>query len=198
MVCDWDRPALPMQPLMRQTGIGSQGLVGEVRGAIAPITRHWCRNRIDDELQVALGFDRLFLGALAVLDVDNRSIPRDNIACFIARRRRSKQKPAMLSVGTPQPRFGIDRYSGGHILAPGVDKRFKVVGVNARFPPSAANLLGCRAGVLEPTLVELLNVTVRRAPPGYNRNRVQHQARLAFGFGQSGLALPHRALAALR
>src|SRR6185295_2397614 len=104
---------------------------------------------------------------------------------------------AILAVEPAQARLGIDRDPGGDVLTADLDEPIEIIRVNAQFPAPAVNLLGCRAGVFEPALVELLDVAIGAGLPGDGRDRVQSETQLAFGLGDAGFALAQRLLGAL-
>src|ERR1044072_4789355 len=60
-------------------------------------------NVVEQALQVALGLDRLSLGALSFLDVDGHAVPFDDSACFVAREHTVNGMPPIHSVCPSQP-----------------------------------------------------------------------------------------------
>jgi hypothetical protein len=187
-------PTLVGHVLGSEPGDLEGALVDGTARAVGTVDPDQHRDVVDRHLQLALGFDRLLLGSLAILDVRDRSVPRNYLSGVIAQRGRSKQEPAILAVETPQARLAVERLPGGHVCTSDVDKLVEVVGMNARFPSPPANLLGRRARVFKPALVELLHIAIGSAPPGYRGDRIQGDPQFTFGLGEPGLALPQRLL----
>src|SRR5438874_13608889 len=60
----------------------------------------------------------LLQSALAVLDIDSRSVPLDDISLLIAQRHGAHQEPAIFPVGAPQTQFILARFPDSHVRAP--------------------------------------------------------------------------------
>src|SRR5215831_4443082 len=134
----------------------------------------------------------------ALLDVSNCSIPSHYVSVFVTQRRGPEQEPAICAIEAPQARLAIDRLARGHIVSPDLDKVVEIVGVDARFPSRAPNLLRRCAGVFEPAPVERLHEAIGAASPGYCRDRVQCEAKFAFGFSEARFAVSQRPFGLLR
>src|ERR1700738_228281 len=52
---DRDRPALPPQAVLRETDIGSPGLIDEIGRAVGSISRHECRDGVDGYPKLSFG-----------------------------------------------------------------------------------------------------------------------------------------------
>src|ERR1700754_3777461 len=124
------RPTIGRHVRGGETGDLERPLVDEQARAVGGEGPDQHRNIVDRHLQLALGFARLLLGALSILNVGYRSIPCDDLSGFIARRRWPEQEPAILAVETPQARLAVNGLPGGHIRASDLDELLEVVGVN--------------------------------------------------------------------
>src|SRR5262249_31663222 len=88
------------------------------------------RNRVGDLAEIDLTRPQRLLRTFAVLDVGDRAIPSDELAGLVARRRRSKQEPAIDPVVAPQAALDVERGLGG-VCPPALDEPREVVGMNA-------------------------------------------------------------------
>src|SRR5580704_12576275 len=85
---------------------------------------------VDGPLQLALGFDRLLLGALAILDIGAHAVPFDNRARFIASGYAVDKVPSILSVGPAQSHLGLERDARSKRFLPFRPDALRIVRVN--------------------------------------------------------------------
>src|SRR5712671_1653510 len=153
-------PTLARHILGGETGNLERAFVDGKAGAVGTVGPDQHRDVVDRPLHFTLGFERLLFGPLSVLDVCDRSIPSDKRSGFIARRRRSKQEPAILAVETSKARLTVGWLRRGNEPGAKCDEPVFIVGVERLLPAEAPRRLKRCASVFEPLLVEVLNITI--------------------------------------
>src|SRR5262249_23152791 len=116
---------LEVAPEVLDTGVPSPAQDSPAAGVVDLEKRH--RHGLKEVLVARLALPKRLSRPLAILDVDDRSIPADNLSGFVTRRRGPKQEPTILTVEAPQARLGIDRLARGHILGADIDEVSDIV-----------------------------------------------------------------------
>jgi hypothetical protein len=109
-----------------------------------------------------------FLGALvephfrslAILNIDARSIPLNNLAASVASCYFVVQHPAMLAVRSQNASFMQEGFAAGKRSAPPFHDSFDVLGMDERCPLPALQILDRAPYVPEPCLIEEIQVPV--------------------------------------
>ncbi len=130
-----------------------------------------CRNDVESGLEVCLEvlrrevqnlpeFAASAFRPLAILDIDTRSIPFDNLSALVAEGYFMMQHPAILPVCPPHTRLELQRLAAREAGPPPRDEPGHVVWVDRRRPFPALEILQSQSHKLEPALVEEIQVPV--------------------------------------
>src|SRR6516164_3711965 len=104
----------------------------------APGMAHLLRVR-----QKGLAPPQRLLSALAILDVNCRSVPSSDVSCLIAQWRAVNQEPAIFTIdSSSQTRFILERPPARQRCAPPFDMFADVFGMKDCLPTRAGRLLG--------------------------------------------------------
>src|SRR5437868_1219054 len=66
-------------------------------------------NAVNDQASVELARPQLLVGSLAILDVDVRSVPLDDVSRLVSQWVGPEKKPTLAAVGTTEARFNSHR-----------------------------------------------------------------------------------------
>src|SRR5580704_2579574 len=83
----------------------------------------------------------LFFRSLAILSIDTRSIPRNNLAAPVAQCYFVVQHPAIFAVCAPDARFMQEGFAAGQTRAPLFHDSFDILGMDERCPLPALQIL---------------------------------------------------------
>ncbi|MFZ1973285.1 MAG: hypothetical protein WAU89_10595 [Candidatus Acidiferrales bacterium] len=111
----------------------------------------------------------MFFRRFAFLDVQTRSIPLDDVAARIAEWHFPVEHPAVVSICSTDTGFVLKRCSGYQAGPPFGHDPIHVLRVNESGPVPAGHFVQSNAQVLQPRLIEVIEVTVR--PGGVNQRR---------------------------
>jgi hypothetical protein len=112
--------------------------------------------------KIKLALLKRLLGALAVLDVDAGSMPLDDVSQFVPHGDFVVQHPAILTVSAPYACFVQERLTASQGRAPLLNDPFDIVGMNVLGPSPTQQIFQRPTHVVEPTLIEEVEVSVRQ------------------------------------
>ncbi len=115
---------------------------------------------------------------LAVLDVNTRSIPLDNLSVFVTYGDFVVQHPAIFAVGTADTSFVKEGFSAGQGRAPHFDDSFDIIGMDRRGPLPALQIFERLPDVLEPALIEKIEVAVRQTGVDEGGSRIDEELKV--------------------
>src|SRR5260370_37496613 len=101
--------------------------------------------------KVGLAPPHSFLGAPAVLDIDTRYKPLNNLSVLVAQGHCAVQQPAIFPITPPRSGFNPGRFSGSQRPTPFVHHVSRVLGVNYAGSTPTANLLSRARQVFQPS-----------------------------------------------
>src|SRR5271170_4698464 len=103
----------------------------------------------------------LYFQSLAILNIDTRSIPLNNLAAPVAHCYFVVQHPAIFAVCALNARFMQERFAAGQRRAQLFHDSFDILGMDERRPLPALQILQRSPHVPEPCLIEKIEVAVR-------------------------------------
>ena len=129
-------------------------------------------------LQLLGASAELFFGSLAVLNVNTRSIPLDNVAVLVAHGYFVVQHPAIFAVRPPDACFMQEGFTTGQGRAPLLNDSFDIVGMNARRPFPALQLFQRPTYILQPSLIEEIEVAVGQTGVNQAGGRIDQELKV--------------------
>ena len=111
------RPAPTARLFRRKADEVQIVLVEELGASIGPRRPGQRRNRVDDELEIALARREGLLGALALVDVDEQVVPADDVPVRIPKRKSARLKPAVDAIETSSAYFELEGLTGRDRIA---------------------------------------------------------------------------------
>jgi hypothetical protein len=112
--------------------------------------------------EIELASAELSLRPLAILNIDTRSMPLDNLAAVIAHCYFVVQHPTIFPVGAEDASFMQEGFAAGQRHAPVFHDSFDILGMYERCPLPALQILQRPPDVPEPCLIEEIETAVGR------------------------------------
>ena len=143
------------------------------------------RNDVDKLPKLPFIFPGPRFGPFSVLDIDTCSIPSDNISLRIAEVHAAMKHPAIFPIRPPDTCFMLERLPRRQGRAPPFHHCCNVVGMKGRHPFPALQILEPKTDVVQPSLIEVIKVTVGQTGVDERGNRVDKKLKvhgLGFGF----------------
>src|SRR6266480_4872215 len=125
----------------------------------------------------------LLQSALAVLDIDSRSVPLDDISLLIAQRHGADQDPAIYPVGAPQTQFILALFPDSHVRTPLFHDPWGIFWMNCAHR-ICKSLLQRQARVFKPTLIGEIKSAVRQQSPDHHGDCVDHKPKPILALSQ--------------
>src|ERR1700733_9993348 len=104
---------------------------------------------------------KLFFGSLAILNIDTRSIPLNNLAAPVAHCYFVVQHPAIFAVFAQNASFMQEGLAAGQRRAPLFHDSFDILGIDERCPLPALQILQRPPYIPEPCSIEEIEVAVQ-------------------------------------
>src|ERR1700752_42604 len=139
--------------------------------------------------QISLAALQGTLGPLSILNIGVCAVPSHNISCLVAKRRRTKQEPAVFSIEAPHPRLDLLCGSARQHVAPAVEQSGEIRRMYCGLPLPAESSFNRQTGIVEPALVQILGVSVGSRLPRESRDSIQRELKLMLRFGKVSLTL---------
>ena len=158
---DGSRPAPTARLFRRKADEVQIVLVEELGASIGPRRPGQRRNRVDDELEIALARREGLLGALALVDVDEQVVPADDVPVRIAKRKSARLKPAVDAIERRARYFELEGVTGRDRMREDLDDARKILRMNRAVGPPVLQLLQRLAEVLEDLAVDEFDLTGR-------------------------------------
>src|SRR5580700_9682577 len=121
---------------------------------------------------------KLFFGSLAILNIDTRSIPLDNLAAPVAHCYFVVQHPAIFAVCAQNASFMKEGFAAGQRRAPLFHDFFDVLGMDERCPLPALQIPERPPYVHEPCLIEEIEVAVGPARMNQAGSRIDEELKV--------------------
>ncbi|MGA8450990.1 MAG: hypothetical protein WB707_12225 [Candidatus Acidiferrales bacterium] len=117
----------------------------------------------------------LFFRALALLNIQTRSIPLYDVAALIPKRHLAMKHPAVFSICPPDTSLVFEDLSGREAGQPFLNNPVKIFGMNEILPIPAAHLFQCGAQIFQPGFIEVIEVAVGRGRVDERGNRIDEK-----------------------
>ena len=111
----------------------------------------------------------LLFRRFALVNIEARPIPLDDVAALITERRFVVVHPAVFSIGSADARFVFEDFSGRKTGSPLGDDSINVFRVNESGPIPAGHFVQSDAQVFQPRFIEVIEVAV--GPGSVNQRR---------------------------
>ena len=185
---DRRRPAPTLCLLGREAHVVEIVLVEEFGGAVRKSRPRQHRDRVDDELEIALSCPERFFSALSLVDVDEQVVPTDDTPIGILERKATRLKPAIGAIETSTADFELKGLAGRHRSGEDLDGKWKILGMNSVAGRPALKLILRRTEILEYLPVDEFLLTARHMDRDHARNTVDDQPGLLLAFAQGFLS----------
>src|SRR5437879_12250457 len=160
-------PAVALQFLQPEPHVRAPTFVAIVTRAVSRASPDLLRDRIEQR-------PRLAFRSLAVVNIDGYPVPLNQVSLPVAQRRGANQEPAIFSVSPPQTHFILGGFTSGQVREPLFHDSWKIFGMN--WARRVFNfLLQREARVVQPTLIDEINGTIRQKHPDQRANRSDKQ-----------------------
>src|SRR6266478_2121623 len=143
--------------------------VEEVDRAVRSSRPYHRWDRLDDRVKIAFTAPQLLFRRLAFLNIETRSIPLNDVAVCIAKWNFPVEHPAVFSIRPTDASFVFEDFPCCEAGSPFGHNSINVFRVNESGPVPAGHFVQSDAQVLQPTLIEVIEVTV--GPGGVNQRR---------------------------
>ncbi len=126
-------------------------------------------------MKIAFTAPQLLFRLLALLNVETRSIPLDDVAVRIAKWHFPVEHPAVFSIRAADSSFVFEDFSSREAGSPLGHNPLNVLRVNHSCPIPASHFVQSDAQVFEPRSIEVIEVTVGPGCVNQRRNRVDQE-----------------------
>src|SRR5580704_9454718 len=117
----------------------------------------------------------LFFRRFALINIQARSIPLDDVAVFIAKGHFAVEHPAVFSIRATDASLVLEGFSSREACSPLGQNPFKVFRVNKSRPIPAGHFVQSDAQVFQPRFIEVIEVPVGPGGVNQRRNRVNKE-----------------------
>ena len=117
----------------------------------------------------------LFFRRFALVNIQARSIPLDDVAVCIAKGHFAVEHPTVFSIRPTDASFVLEDFSSREAGSPLGQNPLNVLRVNESRPIPAGHLVQSDAQVLQPRFIEVIEVTVGPGGVNQRRNRVNKE-----------------------
>src|SRR4029077_16116845 len=158
--------------IRREARIIEPARVEEVDRAVRSSRPYHRWDRLDDRVKIAFTAPQLLFRLLALLNVETRPIPLDDVAVRIAKWHFPVEHPAVISICAADASFVFENFSSREAGSPLGHNPLNVLRVNESRPVPAGHFVESDAEVFQPRFIEVIEVTVGPGGVNQRRNRV--------------------------